>query len=87
MVDPASPAVVTGVDGPTGAALARHLVAAHGARRLRLAPAGPPDAAALRRLVADLTDAGATVTPLDADSVAAETGAASADGPVGAVLL
>ncbi|WP_432957857.1 SDR family NAD(P)-dependent oxidoreductase [Micromonospora haikouensis] len=82
VVDPAAPAVVTGVDGPTGAALARHLVAAHGARRLRLAHAGPPDDAALRRLVADLTDAGATVTPLDTDA-----GAAFAGGPVGAVLL
>ncbi|WP_431903491.1 SDR family NAD(P)-dependent oxidoreductase [Micromonospora carbonacea] len=76
VVDPAAPAVVTGVDGPTGAALARHLVAAHGARRLLLAPAGPPGDAALRRLVADLTAAGATVAPLDA---AADAGSAPAD--------
>ncbi|MFC8906212.1 SDR family NAD(P)-dependent oxidoreductase, partial [Micromonospora sp. NPDC057140] len=66
---------------------ARHLVAAHGARRLRLAPAGRPDDAALRRLVADLTAAGAQVAPFDADAAAQVARADAADEPVGAVFL
>ncbi|SCF11063.1 Acyl transferase domain-containing protein [Micromonospora haikouensis] len=85
VVEPAAPVVVTGVDGPTGAALARHLVAAHGARRLLLTPAGPPDDAVLRRLVADLADAGAATTPSDTGAAVAPL--AAAGGPVGAVFL
>ncbi|SCL14162.1 Acyl transferase domain-containing protein [Micromonospora nigra] len=52
VVDPAAPAVVTGLDGPTGAALARHLTGALGARRLRLTGSAPAD------LVAELAAAG-----------------------------
>ncbi|MCX4473502.1 SDR family NAD(P)-dependent oxidoreductase [Micromonospora sp. NBC_01655] len=69
VVDPAAPVLVAGADTVTGTALARHLVGAHGAGRLRLLPAGSPDAAALAALVAELTVAGAAVTvqrPADA---------------------
>ncbi|WP_229397774.1 type I polyketide synthase [Micromonospora okii] len=75
VVDPAAPAVLTGADTATGAALARHLVAAHGARRLRLVHAGPAD------LVADLAAAGAEAAVVPA------TAAVLPGEPVGAAFL
>ncbi|MFI7650775.1 SDR family NAD(P)-dependent oxidoreductase [Micromonospora sp. NPDC049460] len=79
VVDPAHPAVVTGADGPTGAALARHLVAAYGVRRLRLPHTGATAAPALADLAAELTAAGAEAVALPADQ--------AGDEPAGAVFL
>ncbi|WP_405095197.1 SDR family NAD(P)-dependent oxidoreductase [Micromonospora sp. NBC_01412] len=91
VVDPAAPVLVAGADTATGAALARHLVGAHGAGRLRLLPAGSPDDAALADLVAELTAAGAAVTvqrPSGAGRHRADAAAPPAgDEPVGAVFL
>ncbi|MFG1742194.1 SDR family NAD(P)-dependent oxidoreductase [Micromonospora chalcea] len=67
VADPERPVLVTGADGPTGAALARHLVAAHRARRLRLLHAGATPAPALADLAAELTAAGAEAVPLPAE--------------------
>ncbi|MEU3611683.1 SDR family NAD(P)-dependent oxidoreductase, partial [Streptomyces sp. NPDC006872] len=54
--------LVTGADGPLGALFARHLVTAHGVRRLLLAdPHGRPDSSA-GRLRDDLAALGATAT-------------------------
>ncbi|GAA2024658.1 type I polyketide synthase [Polymorphospora rubra] len=60
-VDPTRTVLVTGVDGDTGAAVARHLVGAHGARRLLLIGAAPDDPAR-GELINELTAAGADVT-------------------------
>ncbi|MFD6717514.1 SDR family NAD(P)-dependent oxidoreductase, partial [Micromonospora chalcea] len=67
VADPERPVLVTGADGPTGAALARHLVAAHRARRLRLLHADATPAPALADLAAELTSAGAEAVPLPAE--------------------
>ncbi|MFC0098825.1 type I polyketide synthase [Micromonospora marina] len=67
VADPERPVLVTGADGPTGAALARHLVAVHRARRLRLLHAGATPAPALADLAAELTAAGAEAVPLPAE--------------------
>ncbi|WP_320064919.1 SDR family NAD(P)-dependent oxidoreductase [Micromonospora sp. RTGN7] len=85
VVDPAAPTLVVGADTATGAALARHLVSAHGAHRLGLLPAGLPGDTDLAELVAELTAAGAAITaPCSAGAVVpAEVG----DEPVGAVFL
>ncbi|WP_326564154.1 SDR family NAD(P)-dependent oxidoreductase [Micromonospora peucetia] len=79
VVDPARPVLITGADGPTGAALARHLVAAHRARRLRLLPTGATAGTGLADLVAELTAAGAEAAALPADQ--------SGDEPLGGVFL
>ncbi|MGK5673445.1 SDR family NAD(P)-dependent oxidoreductase [Micromonospora sp. URMC 106] len=79
VVDPAHPVVVTGADGPTGAALARHLVAAHRVRRLRLPHADATAAPALADLAAELTAAGAEAVVLPADR--------AGDEPLGGVFL
>ncbi|MEH0975191.1 AMP-binding protein, partial [Micromonospora sp. CPCC 205546] len=71
VVDPDRPVLVAGADGPAGAALARHLVVAHRARRLRLLHTGAT-ADALAELVAELTAAGAEVVALPADRVGDE---------------
>ncbi|MEU7714232.1 SDR family NAD(P)-dependent oxidoreductase [Micromonospora chalcea] len=67
VADPERPVLVTGADGPTGAALARHLVAAHRARRLRLLHADATPAPALADLAAELTAAGVEAVPLTAE--------------------
>ncbi|GAA3371263.1 hypothetical protein GCM10017744_098300 [Streptomyces antimycoticus] len=64
--DPHGTAVVTGVDTRRGAAIARHLVAGYGVRRLLLiAPPGQGGRAA--ELCAQLTDAGADVRLVECD--------------------
>ncbi|MGP3943346.1 beta-ketoacyl synthase N-terminal-like domain-containing protein, partial [Streptomyces sp. 6N106] len=64
--DPLGTAVVTGVDTRRGAAIARHLVAGYGVRRLLLiAPPGQGGRAA--ELCAQLTDAGADVRLVECD--------------------
>ncbi|MEU9508674.1 SDR family NAD(P)-dependent oxidoreductase [Micromonospora sp. NPDC048170] len=79
VVDPARPVLVTGADGPTGEALARHLVAAHGARRLRLLHTGTTAGTVLSALVAELTAAGAEAAALPAHQ--------AGDEPLGGVFL
>ncbi|MEU4371375.1 SDR family NAD(P)-dependent oxidoreductase [Micromonospora chersina] len=78
VVDPAAPVVLAGADT---AALARHLVTAHGARTLRLLHAGPSDDTRLTDLVGQLTGSGAEVTVHPADP------AWDNDEPVGAAVL
>ncbi|MGB2572479.1 SDR family NAD(P)-dependent oxidoreductase [Micromonospora citrea] len=96
VVDPAALTVVTGVDTPAGAALARHLTAAHGARRLRLLHTGPTaggsadqgrDAGDPTGLVGDLTAAGAEAVAVVALPDVDRLGQAVTDEPVGAVFL
>ncbi|WP_425394096.1 type I polyketide synthase [Actinokineospora inagensis] len=53
--------LVTGATGTLGAALARHLVTAHGVQDLLLTSRSGPQAAGADELVADLTDLGARV--------------------------
>ncbi|MFH9818983.1 SDR family NAD(P)-dependent oxidoreductase [Streptomyces sp. NPDC017230] len=60
-LDPEGTVLVTGATGTLGALLARHLVTAHGARRLLLVSRSGPDAAGARELERDLTDLGAHV--------------------------
>ncbi|MFG3702655.1 SDR family NAD(P)-dependent oxidoreductase [Micromonospora sp. NPDC047620] len=79
VVDPAGVALVTGADAATGAALARHLVGAHGARQVRLVRTDPT--AGLDDLIADLVAAGAEATALRAGRAAGD------DAPLGAVFL
>ncbi|MCC3772323.1 polyketide synthase dehydratase domain-containing protein, partial [Streptomyces sp. UNOC14_S4] len=56
--------LVTGADGPLAAALAGHLIAAHGVRRLTLVPSGGRDTDAVRQLAHRLTEAGTDVEVL-----------------------
>ncbi|MFG1780703.1 SDR family NAD(P)-dependent oxidoreductase [Micromonospora sp. NPDC049048] len=79
VADPDRPVLITGADGPTGAALARHLVAAHRVRRLRLPHAGVTPTPGLVDLVAELAAAGAEAVALPADR--------AGDEPLGAVFL
>jgi acyl transferase domain-containing protein len=69
--------VITGGTGGLGGAVARHLVAQHGFRRLLLLSRRGPDADAVAGLVADLTGLGAevTVTACDVADRAALAGA------------
>ncbi|MER5794513.1 SDR family NAD(P)-dependent oxidoreductase, partial [Streptomyces sp. NPDC001980] len=60
--------LVTGGTGGLGAFLARHLVTAHGVRRLLLAGRRGPDAPGARNLAAELTALGAEVTVIAADA-------------------
>ncbi|WP_328348261.1 SDR family NAD(P)-dependent oxidoreductase [Micromonospora sp. NBC_00421] len=82
----AEPVVLAGAGTPLGAALARHLVTAHGVRRLRLLPTGPADAPALAALAAELTAAGAEATPL-APGPVADPAASLGDEEIGAAVL
>ncbi|WP_410639155.1 type I polyketide synthase [Amycolatopsis sp. lyj-346] len=59
--------LITGGTGGLGATLARHLVTAHGARRLLLVSRRGPDAPGAADLVAELTAAGAAVDVAAAD--------------------
>ncbi|RJQ83721.1 type I polyketide synthase, partial [Amycolatopsis panacis] len=61
-LDPAATVLVTGGTGGLGALFARHLVTAHGARRLLLTSRRGPDAPGAGRLQAELTGLGAEVT-------------------------
>ncbi|WP_202966149.1 type I polyketide synthase [Streptomonospora alba] len=60
-LDPEGTVLVTGGTGTLGAALARHLVAAHGAGRLLLTSRGGPMAPGAMDLVCELTGLGAEV--------------------------
>ncbi|MFI1736042.1 SDR family NAD(P)-dependent oxidoreductase, partial [Streptomyces acidicola] len=60
-LDPEGTVLVTGATGTLGALLARHLVAAHGVRRLLLVSRSGPDATGARELERELTDLGAHV--------------------------
>uniref|UniRef100_UPI0012EAE1E8 type I polyketide synthase n=1 Tax=Actinokineospora pegani TaxID=2654637 RepID=UPI0012EAE1E8 len=73
---PEGTVLVTGGTGSLGAVVARHLVTAHGVRRLVLASRRGPDAEGARDLVAELTGLGADVAVAacdvsDRDQVAA----------------
>ena len=59
--------LITGGTGMVGAAVARHLVANHGARDLLLVSRRGPDAPGSDELAAELADAGATVHIVAAD--------------------
>ncbi|WP_425546870.1 type I polyketide synthase, partial [Actinosynnema pretiosum] len=59
--DPDGTVLVTGGTGTLGAAMARHLVDAHGARRLLLVSRSGPDAPGAAELVAELAERGAQV--------------------------
>ncbi|OFJ50465.1 hypothetical protein BEL07_28085 [Mycolicibacterium grossiae] len=59
--------LITGGTGMAGAAVARHVVARHGARDLLLVSRRGPDAPGAGELVAELTDAGASVRVVAAD--------------------
>ncbi len=75
--------VITGATGMAGSALARHLVANHGARNLLLIGRRGPDAPGAAELVADLQAAGAAVSLVACDAADREALAkALADVPV-----
>src|SRR5699024_10060556 len=79
--------VVLGGTGGVGAAVARHLVAVRGVRRLVLASRRGSEAAGADELVAELAEAGArvrveAVDAADAQAVAALYADAAAEGPV-----
>ena len=59
--------LITGATGMAGSALARHVVARHGARHLMLVSRRGPDAPGAAELVADLEAAGAQVQVLACD--------------------
>ncbi|WP_416071597.1 SDR family NAD(P)-dependent oxidoreductase [Streptomyces sp. ID01-9D] len=59
--------LMTGGTGGLGALLARHLVTAHGARRLLLVSRRGPRAEGAERLVAELAELGATATVVSCD--------------------
>ncbi|GAB2632862.1 hypothetical protein GCM10027168_74390 [Streptomyces capparidis] len=67
-LDPEGTVLVTGGTGALGAALARHLAAAHGARHLLLLSRRGPDAPGAAALVDDLTALGAQVTVAACDA-------------------
>ena len=65
--DPTGPTLITGGTGGLGSALARHLVARHGVRRLVLASRRGPDAPGAGELVAELAELGATARVVRCD--------------------
>ncbi|WP_422070675.1 type I polyketide synthase [Streptomyces hoynatensis] len=69
-LDPEGTVLITGGLGTLGVLVARHLVAAHGARRLLLAGRRRPSAAVARRLRAELTELGAQQVTLASCDVA-----------------
>ncbi|MFE7194896.1 acyltransferase domain-containing protein, partial [Kitasatospora sp. NPDC057541] len=88
--------LISGADGPLAAALAGHLVDAHGVRRLVLLPGGDTGSdtgsAAVRRLADRLAEAGAeaevvTWAPGDHEGLRAALEAATAGRPVAGALL
>ncbi|MFK0249181.1 SDR family NAD(P)-dependent oxidoreductase [Amycolatopsis azurea] len=84
-IDPAGTVLITGGTGGLGAALARHLVSAHGVRQLLLVSRRGPDAPgaeALRRLPADVRIVGGDI----ADPAFVRRLVASCDPPLTAVV-
>ncbi|WP_433390795.1 SDR family NAD(P)-dependent oxidoreductase [Micromonospora sp. KLBMP9576] len=68
LFDPAGTVLITGGTGTLGAALARHLVVAHGARHLVLASRSGPAAPGAAELAARLGSLGATVDVVACDA-------------------
>ncbi|GAB2920344.1 type I polyketide synthase [Streptomyces heilongjiangensis] len=67
LLDPDRTVLVTGATGALGRLVARHLVTAHGARRLLLASRGGPATPGADTLLADLTARGAEATLVACD--------------------
>ncbi|TDB93816.1 SDR family NAD(P)-dependent oxidoreductase, partial [Micromonospora fluostatini] len=67
-LDPAGTVLVTGATGTLGGLLARHLVTAHGVRRLLLVSRSGPGAAGADRLTEELTGLGAHVSLVACDT-------------------
>ncbi|MFL6072395.1 MAG: SDR family NAD(P)-dependent oxidoreductase [Mycobacteriales bacterium] len=67
-LDPDGTVLVTGATGTLGGHVARHLVDAHGIRKLLLVGRRGEDAPGVRELAAELTDRGADVTVAAADA-------------------
>ncbi|WP_460062338.1 SDR family NAD(P)-dependent oxidoreductase [Streptomyces sp. YKOK-I1] len=91
LLDPERTVLITGAGGTVAAAVARHLVTAHGARHLLLASRRGPDAPGAAELRADLEQAGAEVTLAACDvadpaALAALLDAVPAPHPLGAVF-
>ena len=89
--DPAGTVLVTGGTGALGALAARHLVVAHGVRRLVLTSRRGPDAPGAAELAAELTGLGATVAVeacdvADRAALAALLAAIPAEYPLRAVV-
>ena len=83
--------LITGGTGTLGAIVARHLVTAHGARRLLLTSRRGPSGAGVTELTAELTALGAEVEvaacdTADAEAVARLLSAVPADHPLTAVV-
>ncbi|NEY36674.1 SDR family NAD(P)-dependent oxidoreductase, partial [Streptomyces sp. PRKS01-65] len=89
--DPEGTVLITGGTGSLGALLARHLVTAHGVRRLLLASRGGPGAPGAAALREELTAQGATVTVAscdvaDREAVAALLASVPGEHPLTAVV-
>ncbi|MGV9316991.1 type I polyketide synthase, partial [Streptomyces sp. NPDC003691] len=89
--DPLRTALITGGTGQLGRLLARHLVAAHGIRRLLLTSRRGPEAEGARELAAELAAQGAEVTVAacdtsDPEALARLLASVPADRPLGIVV-
>ena len=90
-IDPSRTVLIIGGSGRTGGRLARHLVSAHGARRLLLANRGGRTAAGAAELEADLASLGAEAVVVacdaaDREQLEALLGSISPEHPLGAII-
>jgi len=90
-LDPERTVLVTGGTGALGSLFARHLVTAHGARRLLLTSRRGPEAPRAAELAAELEELGAEVRIAacdvgDRDQLAALLGSIPTEHPLGAVI-